>query len=252
VQVKDSATGKSERFLHMKLDKLEDDWTSVDEGVRAERFASAMGAKVTERHVKNEKPNWWDRNINPAAHGKTTTHADIYFTEAAMAKVGTTSKEGALLAYAKSTSKLEGEGKPLPGWFNSNAQVRAAARQVLEQYDPFDDNDRSRYMQHYRRLTGRDLLDDHKSWGEAKDFTKYVERARTGDETERLKAFADLGSKRGFDFHATVGAMNEIAGEDVVLLNRYEVQGKDFKLVTSSEGGIANPDTAVAEAFAPK
>jgi len=252
VQVKNDKTGQSERFLHLTMGKLEDKWTSHDEWERSERFAGMMGATVVEREVKDENPSWWNRNISPSAHGKTTASADVYFTDAAMKKVAAADDEKAISAFGLSTMKLSGD-QEMPGWAAGPAAMKKAARELLEAYDPFEHQRDTQDLQaQYYRLTKRNLNEDHTSWEEAKDFQKFVARSRTGDEAERLKAFADLGKERRFDFHATIGAMNELAGEEVVLLNRFEVRGSDAKLVTASEGALKHPDTGVSEAFTPQ
>lgn len=253
LHVTSDRTGAADRFLHLKMNALEDKWTSHGEWQRSERFATMMGASVVEREVKNANPSWWGRNVSPNAHGKTTASADVYFTDAAMKKIAAASDEQALSAFAAATRKLEGEGAALPGWAAESPAARAEARELLEEYDPFDRDREAQDLQGaYWRLTRRNIAEDHASWEEAKDFKDFVARSRTGGEQDRLKAFADLGAARRFDFHATLGAMNELAGDEVVLLNRFEVRGSDAKLVTSSEGGLAHPDTTVSEAFTPK
>lgn len=112
----------------------------------------------------------------------------------------------------------------------------------------FDQQERSQDQEWQSgRLTGGkgSIREDFQSYREAGDFAEFVDRARAGDETARLKAFADLGAKRGFDFYASLGAMNELATDDVVLLNRFELVGKKVRLTTASEGKPDLPDARV-------
>lgn len=207
---------------------------------------------MTERKVDNEKPSWWNRHINPATHGKTTSSADIYFTEGAMKQVAQASHEDAMTAYGKSVMKLEGRDT-IPAWASPDPKVRAEARKLLEDYDgnnggPHGD-DSGTSNADYWHATGVNAYEDKGPYERAKDFAKYVDKSHQGGETDQLRAFADLGSERKFDFHATIGAMNELATDDVILLNALELTGKEETIKTRSEGGLKHPDTEISETF---
>ena len=244
MRVENQDTGAKQRFLHLKLENKE--LVNNDELNASVNLADMMDARVVQKDIKNDDPGWFDRNINPAAHGKATTRADIYFTDGVRAQIAKADPATAMDAYAAAVQTVEGSDTP-PGWASRDPEVRREARAALEEYDGFDNSgdDNSDYY----FATGRDFNSDYRSYEAAKEFSAFVATAREG-ESQFFEGFADLGEKRGFNFHSTIGALDLLSGSDVVLLNKLEVEGKDVKFKVASEGALAHPDTRVRAAFA--
>lgn len=251
ILVKNREHGVEQKFLHLELKKFKDRFTNYDELKGCERFVGMLDGTVTERQVKNDNPGWFDRNISPSAHGKTSVDADIYLTRAAMTNVGQATRDQALDAFARAEARLKGEDK-LPGWANPDPVKRARAQELIEEYDPTatgNDSGNQNIESDYWRATGRNAWADSMSWDRAKRFAGFVDKNRSGDERGFLDGFEKLA--RDGEFYTTVGAINELNPREPVLLNHFEVTGPEVHIQASGPAGAiaANPNEAIEKIF---